>query len=83
MKRNEGKTRYDAKRKRHVPIMPAQGFVAKVVRHFYTDLANVKHNDPELRKALKLTSRSFNDIENLRDPSTSAPKKKRAATLAY
>ena len=30
-KRNKGKTKYDAKRKRHVPIKPSTGYVAKAV----------------------------------------------------
>ena len=31
VQRNQGKTKYDSKRKRHVPIKPTTGYVAKVV----------------------------------------------------
>ena len=39
-KLNAGKTRYDSKRKKHVPVIPQGGFVAKAVRIFYTDLSD-------------------------------------------
>ena len=32
LKELEGKTRYDHKRKRHVPMKPKQGFIAAAVR---------------------------------------------------
>ena len=41
VKKNEGKTKYDAKRK-HVPIKPSTGYVAKAVQHFYSDMKNAK-----------------------------------------
>ena len=47
VKRNEGKTKYDAKRKRHVSIKPSSGYVAKAVRSFYSDLADTSNDDPE------------------------------------
>ena len=78
VKKNEGKTKYDAKRKKHVPIKPSTGYVAKAVRHFYSDLAHVNNDDPQFLKALKHASRSYNDLENLRDPSSCPPKKARA-----
>ena len=31
VKRNEGKTKYDAKRKKHMSIKPSSGYVAKAV----------------------------------------------------
>ena len=34
IKRNEGKTKYDTKRKRHVPIKPSTRYVAKAIRSF-------------------------------------------------
>ena len=49
----EGKTNYDYKRKKHVPMKPKQGFIAAAVRNFYTDLSKVKHDDLNLEKALK------------------------------
>ena len=39
VKRNEGKSKYDAKRKRHVPIKPSTGYVARAGQSFYSDLA--------------------------------------------
>ena len=48
VKRNEGKTRYDSKREKHVPIKPNTGYVAKAVRSFYSDLAETRNGDPTL-----------------------------------
>ena len=42
----EGKTHYDYKRKKQVPMKPKQGFLVTAVRQFYTDLSKVKHDDP-------------------------------------
>ena len=42
----EGQVKYDHKLKKHVPIKPTTGFLAKAVRHFYSDLTNVSHNYP-------------------------------------
>ena len=53
----QGKTHYDYKRKKHVPIKPKQGFLATAVREFYSDLADVKHDDNNLSKALKFAKR--------------------------
>ena len=36
-----GKTKYDYKRKKHVPMKPIQGFIAAAVRNFYADLSKV------------------------------------------
>ena len=33
----QGKTHYDYKRKKHVPIKPKPGFLATAVREFYSD----------------------------------------------
>ena len=79
VKRNEGKTKYDAKRKRHVPIKPSTGYVARPVRSFYSDLADISNNDPEFIKAVKLASRSYSELENLREPSSCPPKKSSGA----
>ena len=35
-----------------------QGYVARAVREFYTDLKNAKHDDPRLSKAMKMASRA-------------------------
>ena len=52
-----GKTAYDYRRKRHVAMKPKQGFLVAAVRNFYTDLKKVKHDNPELVKALKFATR--------------------------
>ena len=36
-------------------MKPKLGFVAATVRHFYTDLSKVKHDDQQLAEALKFT----------------------------
>ena len=53
----EGKTNYDYKRKKHAPMKPKQSFIAAAVRNFYTNLSKVKHDDPNLEKALKFARR--------------------------
>ena len=78
VKKNEGKTRYDARKKKHVPIIPKGGFVAKAVRNFYSDLKDVRNDDENFDRALKLAKRSYQEIDKLRDGSTHEPKKKRA-----
>ena len=55
--RKQGKTNYDYKQKKHVPIKLKQGFIAAAVRNFYTDLSKVKHDDPNFEKALKFAKR--------------------------
>ena len=75
---NEGKTRYDNKRKKYVAIKPTGRYFAKAVREFYPDLAKVKNDDHNFCKAVKLATRCYNEIEQLRDPSTCAPAKKGA-----
>ena len=59
LKKLKGKTRYDHKRKKNVPIKPKQGFIAAGVREFYTDLSKVKHDNPNLVKALKFAKRCY------------------------
>ena len=39
--------------KKYVPIKPKQWFLATAVCECYSDLANVKHDDNNLSKALK------------------------------
>ena len=51
----QGKTHYDYKK--HVPIKPKQGFLATAVPEFYSDLADVKHDDNDLSKASKFAKR--------------------------
>ena len=53
----QGKTNYDYKREKHVPIKPKPGFLATAAREFQSDLAHVKHDDNNLSKALKFQKR--------------------------
>ena len=53
----QGKTHYDCKRKKHVPIKPKQRFLATAIREFYSDLEDVEHDDNNLSKALRLAKR--------------------------
>ena len=78
VKRNEGKTRYDCKLKKHAPIKLAAGYIAKAVRSFHSDLAEVHNDNPIFATAVKLAYRSYNDLDNLGDPSSCQPKKVRA-----
>ena len=81
VKKNEGKTKFDAKRKIHVAIKPSTGFIAKAVRHFYSDLAKASNDDPDFERAAKLASRCYNDLERLQDPSSCLPKKSRGTAV--
>ena len=74
---NEGKTRYDNKRKKYVAIKLTGRYFAKAVREFDPELAKVKNDDPNFCKTVKLATRCYNEIEQLRDPSTFAPAKKK------
>ena len=40
-------------KKKQIPIKPKQGFLAAAVQEFYSELADVKHADNNLSKALK------------------------------
>ena len=44
---------------KNVPMKPKQGFIAAAVREFYTDLSKVKHDNPNLLKALKFAKRCY------------------------
>ena len=73
LKELEGKTRYDHKRRKHVPVKPKQGLIATAVREFYTNLSKVKHDNPNLVKALKFAKRCYekylaNDFEGEEPP---------------
>ena len=53
----QGKTHYDYKRIKHVPLKPKQGFLATAVREFYSGFADVKHDDNNPSKALNFAKR--------------------------
>ena len=77
VEQNKGKTRYECKRKKHVPIIPTTGYVAKAARTLYSDLADAPNDSPFFRGALKLASCAYSDLDNLRDPDLCPPKRKR------
>uniref|UniRef100_A0A0L8HEX3 Uncharacterized protein n=1 Tax=Octopus bimaculoides TaxID=37653 RepID=A0A0L8HEX3_OCTBM len=55
----KGKTHWDAKRKRHVPDTPKQRYLAKAVRLFNSNLADVKTSDRFFDFAVKVTKRCY------------------------
>ena len=55
--------------------MPRGGYVARAVREFYSDLKDVKHDNPTLTKALKLGKRCLNQVEADKDAVTAPPSK--------
>ena len=69
-------------RKRHISIKPSTGFIAGAVRKFYGDLKDAKNNDAEFVRAVKLVTRSYNEIDSLGDPSSCPPEKARAQGTA-
>ena len=67
---------YSEKRKKHVKTLPRGGYVAKAVREFYSDLKDVKHDNPTITKALKLVGkRCLNQVEADEDGVTATPSK--------
>ena len=66
---------YSEKRKKHVKKLPRGSYVARAVREFYSDLKDVKHDNPTLTKALKLGKRCLNQVEADEDGVTAPPSK--------
>ena len=79
VEKNHGKTKCDNRRKRHVAVKPKQGFYSKAVRKFYTDMKDVPNDHPDFQRAIKLATRSFGNIADLRDPASRPVKKARAS----
>ena len=71
----KGKTIWDRRRKRHMPILPKWGPVARAVREFYTDLSGLKNCDPVFSRACKVAQRARDDLENIEDQSQNPSKK--------
>ena len=59
-------------------IKPNIGYAVKSVCSFYSNLAETRNDDPIFVRAVKLASHSYNDLVNLQDTSSYAPKKARA-----
>ena len=66
---------YSEKRRKHVKTLSRGGYVARAVREFYSDLKDVKHDNPTLTKALKLGKRCLNQVEADEDAVTAPPSK--------
>ena len=49
-----GQVTYNEKRKKHTNQTPREGYVAKAVREFYSDLKDVMHDDSNLKAAICL-----------------------------
>ena len=75
---NKGKTKWDSRRKKHVPIKPKRGFVARAVREFYSDLAKKKNKDKVFNRAIKVAERAHANLDKLKDPSLHPAKRKRS-----
>ena len=60
----EIKKRWDPKLKRVVMSKPREGFYAKAVREFYSDLKTAHYSDEKFKKALAYATRSFNAYRN-------------------
>ena len=66
---------YSEKRRKHVKTLPRRGYAARAVSEFYSDLKDVKHDNPTLTKALKLGKRCLNQVEADEDAVTAPPSK--------
>ena len=64
VERMKGKTHNDTKRKIHVADQPLQGYVAKAVRAFYSNLASAKNSDKLFNRAVKVAKRCFQKLES-------------------
>ena len=75
---SEGKTKFDRRRRKHVPDLPKKDYVSRAVRSFYIDMKDRKSNDDEFKAACKFATRSFQHLSKLNDSSVCPPKKMRA-----
>ena len=75
VEKNHGKTKHNYRRKRHVAVKPKKGFYSKAVWEFDTNMKDVPNDHPDFQRAIKVATRAFENIADLRDP-TSCPVKK-------
>ena len=68
VKKGHGKTKYDYRRKRHVVVKPKWSFYSKAMREFYTGMKDVLNDHPDFQRGIKVATRAFENIANLRDP---------------
>ena len=50
---------YNEKRKKHTNQTPREGYAAKAVREFYSDLKDVEHDDSNVNAAICLRKRCY------------------------
>ena len=55
------------------------GFYAKAVRAFYTDMKEAPYNDPDFQRSVKVATRAFEGIVELRDLASCPTEKARAS----
>ena len=79
VEKGHGKTKYDYRRKRHVVVKPKWSFYSKAMREFYTGMKDVPNDHPDFQRAIKVATRAFENIANLRDPPSRPVKKARAS----
>ena len=79
VEKNHGKTKHNYRRKRHVAVKPKKGFYSKAVREFDTDMKDVPNDHPDFQRAIKVATRAFENIADLRDPPSCPVKKARAS----
>ena len=54
---NKDAINYNERRKKHTTKLPREGYLARAVREYYTDLNGLKNDDPVMDKAVKLGKR--------------------------
>ena len=59
MNSTSGQITYNEKRKKHTNQIPWEGYVAKAVREFYSDLKDVKQDYSNLKAAICLGKRCY------------------------
>ena len=75
--RLKGKKHWDSKRKRHVESFPQQGYIAKAVREFYSDLKTAKNSDRDFDCAVKMAQRCFESLKRRQLEPDAGPAKKK------
>ena len=79
VEKNHGKTKCDYGRKRQVAVKPKWGFYSKAMREFYTDVKDVPNDHPDFQRAIKVITRAFENIGDLREPASRPVKKARVS----
>ena len=57
-----GQVTYNEKSKKHTNQTEREGYVAKAVTEFYSDLKDVKHDDSNLKSAIYLRKRCYEQV---------------------